>query len=143
MPSPYHRCDKIQFNVIRAFYRLPAKGLYLLDRRQTARVDKMSRNRQGIKKTRWMAEHKNSARNIQNNYYYLLLLRSISIVKPTVCTISQIYFILEQHSTCFGRSLRSSLGVLRLYIQHQVYSISYRFCGFWLANKQNKLLKKY
>jgi hypothetical protein len=32
----------------------------------------------------------------------------ISIVKPTRCTISQIYFILEQHSTCFGRSLRPS-----------------------------------
>jgi len=26
----------------------------------------------------------------------------ISIVKPTRCTMSQIYFILEQHSTCFG-----------------------------------------
>jgi len=30
----------------------------------------------------------------------------ISVVKPTRCTISQIYFILEQHSTCFERSLR-------------------------------------
>jgi len=27
----------------------------------------------------------------------------ISIVKPTRCTISQIYFIVEQHSTCSGR----------------------------------------
>jgi len=35
----------------------------------------------------------------------------ISIVKPTRCTISQIYFILEQHSTCFGRSLHPSSGV--------------------------------
>jgi hypothetical protein len=34
-----------------------------------------------------------------------------SIVKPTICTTSQIYFILEQHTTCFGRSLRPSLGV--------------------------------
>jgi len=33
----------------------------------------------------------------------------ISIVKPTRCTISQIYFILEQHSTCFGRSFRASI----------------------------------
>jgi len=31
--------------------------------------------------------------------------------KPTRCTISQIYFILEQHSTYFGRSLRPSSGV--------------------------------
>jgi hypothetical protein len=35
----------------------------------------------------------------------------ISIVKPTKCTISQIYFIWEQHSTCFGRPLRPSSGV--------------------------------
>jgi len=35
----------------------------------------------------------------------------IAIVKPTRCTISQIYFILEQNSTCFGRSFRSSSGV--------------------------------
>ena len=27
------------------------------------------------------------------------------------CTISQIYFILQQNSTCFGRSLRPSSGV--------------------------------
>jgi len=33
------------------------------------------------------------------------------IVRPTRCTVSQIYFILEQHSTCFGRSLRPSSGV--------------------------------
>jgi hypothetical protein len=45
----------------------------------------------------------------------------ISIVKPTRRTISQIYFILEQHSTCFRRSFRPSSGVLRLYIKHQVY----------------------
>jgi len=32
----------------------------------------------------------------------------ISIVKPTRCTIFQIYFILEQHSTCFGRFRASS-----------------------------------
>jgi hypothetical protein len=35
----------------------------------------------------------------------------ISIVKPTRCTISQIYFISEQHFTCFGRSLRPSSGI--------------------------------
>jgi len=37
--------------------------------------------------------------------------RSLSIVKPTRCTISQIYFILEQRSTCFRWSLRTSSGV--------------------------------
>jgi len=36
---------------------------------------------------------------------------NVSVVKPTRCTISQIYFILEQHSTCFGWSLHSSSGV--------------------------------
>jgi len=36
---------------------------------------------------------------------------NISIVKPTRRTVSQIYFILEQHSTCFGRSLCPSSGV--------------------------------
>jgi len=35
--------------------------------------------------------------------------------------MSQIYFILEQHSTCFGRSSRPPC--LGLYIQHQVYAI--------------------
>jgi len=35
----------------------------------------------------------------------------LSIAKPTRCTVSQIYFIFEQHSTCFGRSLRPSSGV--------------------------------
>jgi len=28
----------------------------------------------------------------------------ISMVKPTRCTMHQIYFILEWHSTCFGQS---------------------------------------
>jgi len=44
--------------------------------------------------------------------YHLIskFLRHISIVKPTRCTVSQIYFILEQHSTCFGRPLRPSSG---------------------------------
>jgi len=64
--SQYHRCD-----VIRAFYRLSAKRLYLLEWRQTARMDKMSRNREEIRKAWWMAEQTNSA---QNNYYYLLIL---------------------------------------------------------------------
>jgi len=36
----------------------------------------------------------------------ILITLYISVVKPTTCTISQIYFILEQHSTRFGRSLR-------------------------------------
>jgi len=35
----------------------------------------------------------------------------ISIVKPTRRAVSQIYFILEQHSARFGRSLRPSSGV--------------------------------
>jgi hypothetical protein len=35
---------------------------------------------------------------------------NISIIKPTRCTISQTYFILEQHSTCFRRSFRPSSG---------------------------------
>jgi len=35
----------------------------------------------------------------------------ISIIKPTRCTIFQIYFILDQHFTCFGRSFRPSSGV--------------------------------
>ena len=35
----------------------------------------------------------------------------ISVVNSTRCTISQIYFILEQYSTCFGRSVRPSSGV--------------------------------
>jgi hypothetical protein len=35
----------------------------------------------------------------------------ISRVKPTGCTIYQIYFILEQHSSCFRRSFRPSSGV--------------------------------
>jgi len=35
----------------------------------------------------------------------------VFLSKPTRCTISQISFILEQHSTCFGRSLRPSSGV--------------------------------
>jgi len=34
-----------------------------------------------------------------------------SIVKPTRCTISHIYPILEQHSTCFGQSFHPSSGV--------------------------------
>jgi len=35
----------------------------------------------------------------------------IYIVKPTRCTTSQNHFILEQHSTCFGRSFPPSSGV--------------------------------
>jgi len=49
----------------------------------------------------------------QNHNYNVVtnLTVSISIVKPTRCTISQIYFILVQHSKFFGRSLRPSKGV--------------------------------
>ena len=46
-------------------------------------------------------------------------------VKPTRCTISQIYFILEQHSTCFGRSLRPSSGVSNC--THSIRYMFYRF----------------
>jgi hypothetical protein len=56
----------------------------------------------------------------------------ISIVKTNSCTASQIYFILEQHSTCFGRSFRQSSGVYDC-----TYSIrykSYRFCDCFLAD---------
>jgi len=35
----------------------------------------------------------------------------ISILKPIRCAVSQLYFILEKHSTCFGQSLRPSSGV--------------------------------
>ena len=35
----------------------------------------------------------------------------VPVVKPTRCTVSQIYFILEQHPTCFRWSLRPSSGV--------------------------------
>jgi hypothetical protein len=35
---------------------------------------------------------------------------NVSIVQPTRCTIPQIYFILGQPSTRFGRSLRPSSG---------------------------------
>jgi len=41
-------------------------------------------------------------------YCSIVNLNSISIVTPTRCTISQICFILEQQSICFGRSLRPS-----------------------------------
>jgi hypothetical protein len=40
-----------------------------------------------------------------------IFLQPISIVKPSRCTISQIYFILEQQSTCFRQSLCPSSGV--------------------------------
>jgi len=52
----------------------------------------------------------------------------ISIVKPSRCTVSQIYFILEQHSTCFYPFIIRSL---RLYIQHNTIRV------LWvLASKQ-------
>ena len=47
---------------------------------------------------------------------------NIPIVKPIRCTISQIYFILEQHYM-FRTVFPSIIGSLRLYIQHQVYVI--------------------
>jgi len=41
----------------------------------------------------------------------ITVIQTVSIVKPSRCTISQICFILEQNSTCFGRSLPPSSGV--------------------------------
>ena len=52
-------------------------------------------------------------------------------MNPTRCTISRIYFILEQHSTCFGLSLRPSSGVYDY--TYSVRYMSYRFCGCLLA----------
>jgi len=57
-----------------------------------------------------------------------------SIVEPTRCTISQIYFILEQYSTCFGRSFHSSEEGENC--TYSIRYISYRFCGCLLASTQ-------
>jgi len=62
---------------------------------------------------------------------------AISIVKPTRCTISQIYFVLEQHSTCFGRSFRPLSGVQDCTCS--IRYMSYRFCGCLLASSRPKL----
>jgi len=48
-----------------------------------------------------------TTQRLQTSRYFIF----ISIVKPTRCTLSQIDFILEQHSACFGRSFRPSSGV--------------------------------
>jgi hypothetical protein len=63
--------------------------------------------------------------------FYIPFIIIIFIAKPTRCTISQIYFILEQHSTCFGWSLRPSSGVYDC--THSIRYMSYRFCGCLLA----------
>jgi len=58
---------------------------------------------------------------------------SISVVNPTRCINVSVYFILEWHSTCFGRSFRPSSGV-----QDFTYSnrhLSNRYCWL-LASKQ-------
>jgi len=60
------------------------------------------------------------SRTVHCNIYIYIY---IYIANPTRCTISQIYFILEQHCTCFGPSLRPSSEVLRPYIHHQVYVV--------------------
>ena len=63
--------------------------------------------------------------------------RPISIVKPTRCTNVSNYFILEWHSTCFGRSFRPSPGV-----QDCTYSnrhLSNRYC-WQLVSKQSAVL---
>jgi len=46
-----------------------------------------------------------------------------SIVNPTRCTISQIYFILETTLYMFRMVSSSIIRSLRVYIQHQVYVI--------------------
>ena len=56
----------------------------------------------------------------------------VSVIKPTRSTISQIYFILEQHST-FRTVFPFIIRSLRLYIQHQVYVIQVMWL---LASKQ-------
>jgi hypothetical protein len=56
---------------------------------------------------------------------------SFSIVKPTRRTISQIYFILEQHSICFGRSVRPSSGVYDC--TYIIRYMSHRCCGYLLT----------
>jgi hypothetical protein len=56
---------------------------------------------------------------------------AISIVKPTRCTISQIYFVLELHSTCFEWSFRPTAGVSDC--TYSISYMSYRFCGCLLV----------
>ena len=59
-------------------------------------------------------------------FIFKVLNFSVSLVKPTRCTSVSKYFILEWHSTCFGRSFRPSS-----WIQDCTYSnrhISNRYC---------------
>jgi len=51
-------------------------------------------------------------------------IKIISTVKPTRCTITQIYFILEQHYM-FRKVSPSIIRSLRLYILDQVYVIQF------------------
>jgi hypothetical protein len=47
----------------------------------------------------------------------------------------KVYVILEQHSTCFGRSLRPSSGVYGC--KYSIRYMSYRFCGCLLASSHS------
>ena len=73
--------------------------------------------------------------SVGSKIIYITRVTIFSIVKPTRCTTSQIYFILEQHSTHFGRSLRPSSGVSDC--TYSTRYMSYRFCGCLLAQPQN------
>jgi len=57
----------------------------------------------------------------------------LAIVKPTRCTISQIYFIFVKKFYMFRTVFPYIIRILRLYIQHQIYVIQF----LWLlASKQ-------
>ena len=64
---------------------------------------------------------------------YNQVCNNISIVKPTRCTISQIYFILEQHYMfLFRTAFPSIIRSLRLCIQHQVCKQPQNLCNIYL-----------
>jgi len=63
----------------------------------------------------------------------VILKKHISIVKPTRCTISQIYFILETTLYMFRMVFPSIIRSIRLYIRHHVY-VTQVLC--LLASKQ-------
>jgi len=69
-----------------------------------------------------------------------VLLLLISVVKPTRCTSVSHLFILEWHSTCFGRSFRPSPGVQVCTCSNR--HMSNRYCcllasGYSLASRQH------
>jgi len=71
-------------------------------------------------------------------YFHRAMHRNIiSIVKPTGCTNVSNLFILEWHSTCFGRSFRPSPGV-----QHCTYSNQTDTAVCLLASRQQYLFDK-